>query len=216
MTRTWKQHENDMKGTRKIWMDVRENELTWKERQWQPARLTPPTIKKKNFSYPVTSYQSLLGGTWITANDGAVILTCNGTYNIEAHILGVSASKRPCAVSLLVFVSSSCPWCCLSGMGWVGWRMVTFVVTSSCCPWCCLSGMGWVGWGMVTFVATLSPWICQYQRYHVHSCPMSMHGCGVVTASKACTKAWVTCVATWRNEVSRRRSWRNGAKMQQK
>ena len=28
------------------------------------------------------------------------------------------------------------------------------------------------------------------------SCPMSMHGCGVVTASKACTKAWVTCVAT--------------------
>ena len=23
-----------------------------------------------------------------------------------------------------------------------------------------------------------------------------MHGCGVVTASKACTKAWVTCVAT--------------------
>ena len=25
---------------------------------------------------------------------------------------------------------------------------------------------------------------------------MSMHGCGVVTASKACTKAWVTCVAT--------------------
>ena len=28
------------------------------------------------------------------------------------------------------------------------------------------------------------------------SCPMSMHGCGVVTASKPCTKAWVTCVAT--------------------
>ena len=28
------------------------------------------------------------------------------------------------------------------------------------------------------------------------SCPMSMHGCGVVTAGKACTKAWVTCVAT--------------------
>ena len=23
-----------------------------------------------------------------------------------------------------------------------------------------------------------------------------MHGCGVATASKACTKAWVTCVAT--------------------
>ena len=77
------------------------------------------------------------------------------------HVFGVSASKRPCAVSLLVFVSSSCPWCCLSGMGWVGWGMVTFVVTSSCCPWC-LSGMGWVGWGMVTFVVTSSccPWCC--------------------------------------------------------
>ena len=40
---------------------------------------------------------------------------------------------------------------------------------------------------------TLSRWICHIPKV---SCRMSMHGCGVVTACKACTKAWVTCVAT--------------------
>ena len=30
----------------KIWKDVRENELKWKERQWQQTRLTPPKIRK--------------------------------------------------------------------------------------------------------------------------------------------------------------------------
>ena len=33
----------------------------------------------------------------------------NVTFECRWHVLGVSASKRPCAVSLLVFVSSSCP-----------------------------------------------------------------------------------------------------------
>ena len=42
-------------------------------------------------------------------NNKLKVVYSNKTTHLYLHVLGVSASKRPCAVSLLVFVSSSCP-----------------------------------------------------------------------------------------------------------